>query len=728
MPGLFHPHLQFLLQRNRMRFRAGKTYGDTSVDFHVQTGLLTYAIVLCASTISKELLDKIHSIRLGRPLDPRRRIIVVIDRFPDDPDEFWSDVTALIVSRRKEISFYVVNERSMIGLIPGAFRRILETDPDLSIGEGLGHRGLSRSSYPLFWTFGLSPTASTARIRARFAAFAVSLGYDFPKHVVADSLVLDVIDEHGFVFTPEITLTVVDAIQAIVPEKQNTLPPISLVGGIPDDLLNRDVGGATIYAFCDRHWWRKVGAQSTSSLFERFLREDARVRLLDRDHSRRVLPWQVTFALIFVFALILIPGFSYLTTHGENFRFLFLPTAICLVAGLLFGILFKVEEGPHPHTVARASSIVLGIALFIGVCVGLLLPFFSVQTFILGCLISIGWFLCDFVAESPLKPMQPFPPDYQSRATGTDLPAIRAAIIRWHRRQNYVIPVFDNLIDVVSVKALTGFTVVMDTLFEQRTVLMEGDNGEEDDPRSLKSYAVNRGLLAAIAYVESVRWAYSFEAPLGFDHFWSRMEFPELSETETCPYCQGTGKAKCYNCGGRGRTVELEKRYDNVHDPDFDRRVDYHEVEVVVVCADCHGSGKVDCTDCDFGRRTQYPILSCERRHIETRRRLDPTTGCSLEALLDQAEGKRLRETPILDGMLNIAKQMGTDVPSEVASLAINAAHEMSAKQSDETHIIRQRLKITEIPITEVDYKYRSRPCRLWIYGNANAVHAKRVQ
>lgn len=95
-----------------------------------------------------------------------------------------------------------------------------------------------------------------------------------------------------------------------------------------------------------------------------------------------------------------------------------------------------------------------------------------------------------------------------------------------------------------------------------------------------------------------------------------------------------------------------------------------------------------------------------------TKKCLDPTTEKSLEKTIYQARSKRLLETPILDEIIDISAKITPNIPTEIAKLALDLGQRAASQQSNKCHIIRQRLQIAEVPITEVDYEYESNPSK----------------
>jgi hypothetical protein len=191
----------------------------------------------------------------------------------------------------------------------------------------------------------------------------------------------------------------------------------------------------------------------------------------------------------------------------------------------------------------------------------------------------------------------------------------------------------------------------------------------------------------------------------------------------TCTACQGWGTVNCPACNGKGfRERQVTKtetgpggapttRFETVRE-----NCTCHGGKVT--CTPCAGRGKVTCAGCaGSGRVKTYDLLTVRFRVQERVEALN-ATGVPAEQLRASSGKVRVVE----DG-----KRIETfsSVAPEVDRQANALLHASHAVAGPDTHLLFERLRIEEVNVHEVRYRYGGAPARrLWIYGDEEKVHA----
>ena len=717
IPSAVRLHVQEQLAQQGGKFEIARMIGNIPVDFYMKTGFFSNTAIFCVNTVSEQILSQVSKIYSNLPFGFKQSLVVIVDKLPDERFDFWADVISLVADREKNISFYLADRRVKIGQIHPLVTKVLEAITIMGSGNALSSR-----SRPVVAPSPIDFDENAAsewveQIRDIFIKFAVSLGRNQIEQKQIESYRIDVIDGHSFIFKPEITDEVFDQIKEIVTSARDSLPPISLIGSIaPSDVLDRGGEGAAVYALHRNYRWRSAGVGDTSPLFERFLSDLAQVQLATYNRAGRAPLWVVIPALL-IGAAVFFTGVSFLIQQQDLNIFIF-ASIISLAAGAYSGMAFKVGKREYTPSTAYASIFGLGVMaiyLLIMTVSKTFQLFFILEAIVLMDLSLVGGILYAAFTSTPPTYIEPLPSEYRNKPAGTNLTIIRTAINCWDRGWALTIPKMGEVINLAHSTALMGFTTILDSLFEKRYVTVGERAGSHDTGWKLKD---------AIEFVATRRWTYVFESVPRFDKFKKSIAFPEMSERFICPRCGGSGWVTCSSCGGSGRESYTETEYYT----DSDGKQQSRSVTKERTCSRCGGSGRETCSRCaGTGWITQYPVLVCERKHEQTKDCIDPTTERNLEKIIYQGRSKRLLETPILDEIIDIQAKLTKDIPDEIGNLAIALGQKSVSKQSDELHVIRQRLRIAEVPITEVDYEYQNESYRLWVYGNDNDIHAKKA-
>lgn len=290
-----------------------------------------------------------------------------------------------------------------------------------------------------------------------------------------------------------------------------------------------------------------------------------------------------------------------------------------------------------------------------------------------------------------------------------DEEAIKSILNSWNRGWALTISKMGEKVNLVYRNFLLGYTVTIESLLEKRTVTRREMAGRHATGRNFNS------INSAMRHVENNRWTYNFPSS-GFEEGVEKpIKFLDMSTEFSCPECYGSGNVeqKCSRCDGLGYVEVIS------YEPEgFERET----------CPACNGRGadSASCIRCfGSGCLTQYPVLICSRYINLDKKCFDPTRNRVLERVIYRAKSKPLLETKIINGIINVGDKLTSAVPAIPSEVAIKLGDEVKSIESNSRHIVKQRLKIAEIPITEIDYKYKKQLYKLWIYGYNNLIYVQ---
>ena len=134
-------------------------------------------------------------------------------------------------------------------------------------------------------------------------------------------------------------------------------------------------------------------------------------------------------------------------------------------------------------------------------------------------------------------------------------------------------------------------------------------------------------------------------------------------------------------------------------------------------CSHCAGRGKVTCTGCAGSGKVKTFDLLTVKFHVADTSEVLNTTGVPAEQMRAASGKVRVVE----DG------ERITTFPSvspEVDRLANDLLQKSHAPQED-TRLLFQRLRVEEVSVHEVRYRYGNGPAKqLWIFGEEEKVYA----
>ena len=200
-----------------------------------------------------------------------------------------------------------------------------------------------------------------------------------------------------------------------------------------------------------------------------------------------------------------------------------------------------------------------------------------------------------------------------------------------------------------------------------------------------------------------------------------------------CSPCQGWGKINCTSCQGKGfrETTRHTPATDQFGQPTTDQfgRPVMRTETVRENCPFCHGMGKVTCTTCNgcgkvtcgtcdgSGKVKLFDLLTVKVRTAELSDMLDATgmpqhlIGQAVGRVLVHERGERLEQVP--------------SVTPDVDSRARMLLEKSRAVNPDQARLLFQELRIEQVGIQEVVYRYGNSPNKsLWIYGENQDVYA----
>jgi hypothetical protein len=229
-------------------------------------------------------------------------------------------------------------------------------------------------------------------------------------------------------------------------------------------------------------------------------------------------------------------------------------------------------------------------------------------------------------------------------------------------------------------------------------------------------------------------WTIPVRNPTDFEDRTEQVPVPHTEAVQTCTSCGGLGMTTCTTCQGWG-TVNCPacngKGYRERQVPKTETGpggVPTTKFETVrdnctchggkVTCAPCAGRGKVTCAGCaGSGRVKTYDLLTVRFRVQERVEALN-ATGVPAEQLRASSGKVRVVE----DGQrIETFPSVAPEVDQQANAL-LQASH---AQVGPDRRLLFERLRIEEVSVHEVRYRYGGGPVRqLWIYGDEEKVHA----
>ncbi|XP_033123196.1 protein SSUH2 homolog [Anneissia japonica] len=199
------------------------------------------------------------------------------------------------------------------------------------------------------------------------------------------------------------------------------------------------------------------------------------------------------------------------------------------------------------------------------------------------------------------------------------------------------------------------------------------------------------------------------------------MEIPHTSEIQACYNCYARGFIRCKRCVGKGKILCPNCKGAGT------KRVHHDGQMVNRCCAVCKGSGRPNCDMCNGHACVACPVCKgykLLRYFIKlfityTNHKTDyvhENTGLP-DNLIKNVNGKLLFEQS--------AHQVWPVSTFPVPEVNSNSARIVDLHRSawPNKRILQQRHNLRSIPVSEVDYTWKSVQSKFWVYGFENQVH-----
>ncbi|KAF6019655.1 hypothetical protein EB796_022018 [Bugula neritina] len=201
-----------------------------------------------------------------------------------------------------------------------------------------------------------------------------------------------------------------------------------------------------------------------------------------------------------------------------------------------------------------------------------------------------------------------------------------------------------------------------------------------------------------------------------------KLPVPHTEEVRVCGMCIGCGFVRCRQCGGIGRRscTSCGGRGQHVRHEDGRR---HHER-----CHFCHGSGRSNCMRCHGNGRVKCP-------HCKGAGRVKNFIEMTI-SFKNYVTDFILEETDMPDELVRGVR--GVEVFNQslpqvwpITTFPVRAINDNSVRlveAAKRAHPIERQLNqrqiLRAVPVTEVDYKFKDKTTRYWVYGMERQVHA----
>ncbi|XP_067935197.1 protein SSUH2 homolog [Watersipora subatra] len=178
-----------------------------------------------------------------------------------------------------------------------------------------------------------------------------------------------------------------------------------------------------------------------------------------------------------------------------------------------------------------------------------------------------------------------------------------------------------------------------------------------------------------------------------------------------CNRCHGVGRDTCSHCSGRGHTVHYR---DGEHHHEHCHRCHGTGRDT---CGRCHGNGRVPCPHCKGqGRVKAFIEMTITFKNYVTDYILEET------AMPDEL----IRDVSGVEVFNQSMPQLWPITTFPVRQVNDNSVRLVeAAKRAHPTERqLQQRQILRAVPVTEVDYKFKDRASKFWVYGMQRKVHA----
>lgn len=207
-------------------------------------------------------------------------------------------------------------------------------------------------------------------------------------------------------------------------------------------------------------------------------------------------------------------------------------------------------------------------------------------------------------------------------------------------------------------------------------------------------------------------------APGLFSNHEEEIRVPFTSSIKDCNICHSTGKIECDDCHGDGYKACSLCHGSGSRGEESCTRCDATGKER---CSDCSAKGTKRCDTCEGKRQLlTYIKLKVEwNNHLEDHVVQQNSGGVNIDDL-SSVSGKELFK----NNQYLVYPLLGFPLPA-ISEASERLVREHQSKYAQTSRILQQRQTVELIPVTKVNYKWKSDSHVYYVYGNEHQVSAE---
>ncbi|XP_030277096.1 protein SSUH2 homolog [Sparus aurata] len=212
-------------------------------------------------------------------------------------------------------------------------------------------------------------------------------------------------------------------------------------------------------------------------------------------------------------------------------------------------------------------------------------------------------------------------------------------------------------------------------------------------------------------------WEVSATAPSLFTNHKEEIRVPYTSSIKECHSCHATGMMQCETCHGNGYEKDCWVcNGSGTKDNESCNRCDAKGKER---CTDCNAQGSKECETCKGKRQLlTYINLKVEWTNNVEDHVVEQKSGLKIDDLRS-VSGKELFK----NNQYLLYPLLGFPNPA-ISEASERLVREHQSKYAQNSRILQQRQRVELIPITKVNYKWKSNSHVYYVFGNENQVSA----
>ncbi|KAM3621367.1 uncharacterized protein V6R79_010321 [Siganus canaliculatus] len=211
-------------------------------------------------------------------------------------------------------------------------------------------------------------------------------------------------------------------------------------------------------------------------------------------------------------------------------------------------------------------------------------------------------------------------------------------------------------------------------------------------------------------------WEIQATPPSLFTNHMQEIRVPYTSSIKECHDCRATGAMPCDECHGNGSKPCWVCNGSGTRDDENCHRCNGTGKDS---CSDCDGRGNKECVTCrGKGQLLAYISLKVEWVNHVDDHVVEQNSGLNIDDLRS-VNGKELFKNSqyLLFPLIGFPNQ-------NISEASERLVKEHQVKFSQSSRILQQRQTVELIPITKVNYKWKSDSHVYFVYGNENQVSA----